>query len=630
MPKPAPKAVEPPPPRKITPLKSAHDDGHGHGHDNGHVHDGGHKDSCCDGHGHEGGHHKDGCCEGDGGHAHNGGHGHDGHGEKGQGHGHEAKKAHETSVPKAKTPSAAGRKTPEPSAAFKPAQRSAAAQPKKKGLDYSKFNAIEDSDDERPVPKQEHIQLPYGCPREMVSRSDFDNVWRLLLQNKDLPFTPTPDLEQMWGYYKYGGMDEQALLDQACEHLAKIPSRLEPATWKANTYGLTKKLELESRMDEARMWSIICISRFPKDPDAYYNQGVLLNKMCDNAKFGGSPSSRLFSLDGAPAKTVPTTQYCSLYSRAAIAYYRRCLKVDAKQRPAYINLIGCLERNEPNGWYDDVHEVARAGVKHGIWYNMWQRPPHLVPSLCAKPWHDPLTFPMCRALNEHYPTIRAEYDAYINKLVNRKDWDDSDRTPGLGDVGGREGALHDGGLTKSGHWREVPLFTNCTLQREYAELFPETVKILRTYCGDATGSSLCGCGDVIFSVLTPGTRLRPHCGPSNARLTCHLGIWVPRSLEQGLRIRVAADEPRGWQEGRCLVFDDSFEHEVFYEEPKADEPYPGDRVVLLANFWHHDFEFKNDPEWRQKSDAAIAALEVESLPQTAMMKHMPKPALSSP
>ena len=65
------------------------------------------------------------------------------------------------------------------------------------------------------------------------------------------------------------------------------------------------------------------------------------------------------------------------------------------------------------------------------------------------------------------------------------------------------------------------------------EHFPETTKILQTFCGDATGLAFCGGGDVIFSVLTPGTKLRPHCGPSNARLTCHLGIRVrePRARE---------------------------------------------------------------------------------------------------
>merc|ERR1711916_349455 len=110
---------------------------------------------------------------------------------------------------------------------------------------------------------------------------------------------------------------------------------------------------------------------------------------------------------------------------------------------------------------------------------------------------------------------------------------------GFGSVGARPGALHDGGLSKSGKWLEVPLITNCTVNTDYAAHFPETMKILRTQCVDATGLALCGGGDVIFSVLTPGTRLRPHCGPSNSRLTCHLGVRVPRGCDEGCFLRVA-------------------------------------------------------------------------------------------
>lgn len=487
-------------------------------------------------------------------------------------------------------------------------------------VDYSKFDNIDDSDDEAPQAKRaDAVTLPLGVPPEAVRREEFDKVWQVLLARQDFPPTPSPDLDQMWGYYKYGGMDERALLDQACELLYGLPCRLTGSAWKAATLTLMKRLETESREDESRMWSIIFVCRFPGDPDGYYNHGVLLNKMADKARFGGAPRTRLPSIDGV-SKSIPTHQYASMFSNAAIKFYRRCLEVDPKQRAGYINLIGTLERTEPEGWYDDVHKLAVRAVKNGIWYNVWQRPPHFVPSLVAKPWHEASDYLMCRALEECYPAIRKEYDTYIEKLRNRKDWDDSDQTPGMSDVGSRPGALHDGGLKKSGHWREVPLFTNGTLQRDYAEFFPETVQVLREHCGDATGLAFCCGGDIIFSVLTPGTRLRPHCGPSNARLTCHLGVRVPRSAEEGCWVRVASETRRGWEEGRCLVFDDSFEHEVFFEESTAADVYPGERVVLLANFWHPDFCEKNDPEWRQKSDTALAQIDVESLPQTAMVK----------
>lgn len=503
----------------------------------------------------------------------------------------------------------------------------APAKAKAKGnLDYSKFDAIEDSDDERLVVKPQSTALPLGLPQEAVSKDDYVKVWQKLLETKHLPYTPPPDLETMWGFYKYGSTDERALLDQACFFLAKLPLNLTSDDWKSKTYSLTRKMETECRDDEARMWVVLHMCRFPDDGDAYYNQGVLLVKMADRAKFGGAQSVRLPSLRDAESSVVPTEQYCSLFTRAAASHYRRCLKLDPKHRAAHINLIGCLERNEPKGWYDEVHEVAASAVRNGLWHDRWQRPPHFVPSLAARPWREPAKFALCRALHEHYPTIRAEYDAYMAKLLGRKDWDDSDTTPGLGDVGSRAGALHDGGLTKSGRWREVPLFTNGALQGQYAAEFPETVRVLQTHCADAVGLALCLGGDIIFSVLSPGTRLRPHCGPTNSRLTCHLGIIVPRSASQGCRLRVAAEPPRGWEEGRCVVFDDSFEHEVIYDEPGPREPYPGDRVVLLANFWHPAFEFKNDPDWRVKSDQAMAAIDIESLPQTALTTVTPVPA----
>lgn len=49
-------------------------------------------------------------------------------------------------------------------------------------------------------------------------------------------------------------------------------------------------------------------------------------------------------------------------------------------------------------------------------------------------------------------------------------------------------------------------------------------------------------GEIIISILEPGTHLRPHCGPCNNRLTVHLGLVVP----PGCSIRVA-DETREWE-----------------------------------------------------------------------------------
>jgi beta-hydroxylase len=75
-----------------------------------------------------------------------------------------------------------------------------------------------------------------------------------------------------------------------------------------------------------------------------------------------------------------------------------------------------------------------------------------------------------------------------------------------------------------------------------------------------------------FSSLQPGTHITPHEGYTKAVLRCHLGLVVP----EGCSMRVGA-ETRSWEEGRCLVFDDTIEHEVWHRGTKP-------RIVLLLDF----------------------------------------------
>src|ERR1700744_1142989 len=75
--------------------------------------------------------------------------------------------------------------------------------------------------------------------------------------------------------------------------------------------------------------------------------------------------------------------------------------------------------------------------------------------------------------------------------------------------------------------------------------------------------------------MRAGTHIAPHCGPTNLRLRCHLGIAVPAG---DCAIRVG-DETRFWTEGECLVFDDHFEHEAWNHTGE-------DRIVLIVDLWH--------------------------------------------
>ncbi len=77
-----------------------------------------------------------------------------------------------------------------------------------------------------------------------------------------------------------------------------------------------------------------------------------------------------------------------------------------------------------------------------------------------------------------------------------------------------------------------------------------------------------------FSILAPGYHIPPHRGPTKAVVRCHLGLRIPAEAE-ACRIRVG-DQTRHWRAGRCLCFDDTFEHEVHNATEEA-------RVVLFLD-----------------------------------------------
>jgi hypothetical protein len=81
-------------------------------------------------------------------------------------------------------------------------------------------------------------------------------------------------------------------------------------------------------------------------------------------------------------------------------------------------------------------------------------------------------------------------------------------------------------------------------------------------------------GDALFSVHDAGAHLRPHCSVDNLRVRCHLAMRVP----EGCSMRVA-DQTRGWTEGEALLFEDSFEHEVWNRSSEQ-------RCIFILDFWH--------------------------------------------
>lgn len=115
-------------------------------------------------------------------------------------------------------------------------------------------------------------------------------------------------------------------------------------------------------------------------------------------------------------------------------------------------------------------------------------------------------------------------------------------------------------------WKAVFFMTYGNRIEETCKAFPNTAKVLE----DIPGLKL-----AFFSILDGNKHINAHRGAFNGVLRYHLGLKIPGDGSQ-CRIRVG-DDIRQWEQGGSLVFDDSFEHEVWND---SDE----ERVVLFVDF----------------------------------------------
>ncbi len=94
---------------------------------------------------------------------------------------------------------------------------------------------------------------------------------------------------------------------------------------------------------------------------------------------------------------------------------------------------------------------------------------------------------------------------------------------------------------------------------------PRTAALMREIPGMTTA---------MFSILSPRKHILDHRGPYKGVLRYHLGLIVPEDAE-ACRIRVGEDI-RHWEEGKSMIFDDTFNHEVWNDTDET-------RVVLFVD-----------------------------------------------
>ncbi|MGE5515800.1 MAG: aspartyl/asparaginyl beta-hydroxylase domain-containing protein [Bacteroidota bacterium] len=83
------------------------------------------------------------------------------------------------------------------------------------------------------------------------------------------------------------------------------------------------------------------------------------------------------------------------------------------------------------------------------------------------------------------------------------------------------------------------------------QLCPELLALLRT---------IPRIYQAFFSVLEPGKSIPAHIGPTRSFLRYHLGLIVPTENTPTMR---AKDEYYTWKTGESMLFDDSWDHEIY-------------------------------------------------------------------
>lgn len=126
---------------------------------------------------------------------------------------------------------------------------------------------------------------------------------------------------------------------------------------------------------------------------------------------------------------------------------------------------------------------------------------------------------------------------------------------------------HPQKLADQGSWNTYYFHSNGVRYDEHCEACPVTASILDQIPGATTA------GQAYFSVMSGGTHVKPHSGPTNTRIRCHLGLVVPDACT--IRVR---DQYLKWKELGCIVFDDSVDHEVWISDEE--------RAVLIVDLWH--------------------------------------------
>lgn len=210
----------------------------------------------------------------------------------------------------------------------------------------------------------------------------------------------------------------------------------------------------------------------------------------------------------------------------AYEHFARAISLDPLNFECYKEYSVALEEE---GNIEKAGEIAEQASKFPQvgWVSKWQRPGYMHGGITSRAFWDTSEFGWVEQLEGSVDVIRQELMTSVNAEGEANDWDE---------VGGshRESGRRDGSVLVKGDWREKVLFGNGAIPSAQC---PRTRSLLRQLVPDAVDLCERGAGEVIFSALSPGTHIAPHCAPTNLRLTAHLGLMVP-PMTPGCRCQI--------------------------------------------------------------------------------------------
>jgi aspartate beta-hydroxylase len=185
-----------------------------------------------------------------------------------------------------------------------------------------------------------------------------------------------------------------------------------------------------------------------------------------------------------------------------------------------------------------------------------------IPGLASPPWFEPEQFDWIPGLEAQWMDLREEAESVLRERAGLQPFLEAPDGASLD-------AYLGGGNTA--RWDAFFFYRNGERFAENALKAPRTAAALDALPLVRIREHA---PEICFSVLAPGSHIKPHYGVTNARVVAHLPLIVPPDCA----LNVGGDA-RAWQEGKVWVFDDTFLHEAWNRSDRT-------RVIVLMDAWN--------------------------------------------